>query len=289
MHSILLKLGPITIYSYGFLLMLAFLVGTWLATRRAQQSRVSPEVILDLVAYILIAAILGARLSYVGLQWDYFREHLSEIPKIWTGGLTYHGGLAAATLIGAWFCWRRRHSFRRLADILTPSVPLGYAIARVGCFLNGCCYGAPTALPWAFQFHDPPVTGPLTAPSHPTQLYASLINLAIFAIVWQVAKRKKAHGQVFFSYLALYSIYRFGIEFLRKGYTAEVMIAGLTQAQVVSLLTFAVGVALFVWAGRNPVRDGATGRRGDGATAGDGHGAVDSHLGKAKPKLAGKK
>lgn len=262
MHSILFKVGPITIYSYGFLLMLSFLVGTWLATRVAARRQVHSETILDLVAYILIAAIVGARLLFVGLQWDYFRDHLSEIPKIWTGGLSYHGGLLAAILAGALFCRMRKLSFRVMADILTPSIPLGYAIARVGCFLNGCCYGAPTGLPWACQFHDPPVTGPLTPPSHPTQLYASLINLGIFVILWQAGKRQRPAGQLFYGYLGLYAIYRFGIEFLRKGYTAELMVASLTQAQVVSLLMLAFAL-LMVW---RVGRDGETGRQGDKGT-----------------------
>src|SRR5918999_1440733 len=110
MHSILFKAGPITVYSYGFLLMVAFLVGTWLATRQARRRGIPSETILDLVAYILIASIVGARLLYVALQWSYFRDHLHEIPKIWTGGLTYHGGLAAAIAMGAWFCRRRQLS-----------------------------------------------------------------------------------------------------------------------------------------------------------------------------------
>jgi phosphatidylglycerol:prolipoprotein diacylglycerol transferase len=252
MHSILLKVGPFTIYSYGFMLMLAFLAGTLVATRLARRSGIPSETILDLTAYILLAAIVGSRLFYVALQWGYFRDHLAEIPKIWTGGLTFHGGLLGGILVGAWFCWRRRQPFLLLADILTPSVALGYALGRIGCFLNGCCYGAPTSLPWACQFHDPPVSGPLTPPSHPTQIYASLINLGIFAILWQIARRKRSDGQVFFSYLVLYSIYRFGIEFLRKGYTADVLGAGLTQAQVVSLLIAALGIALLVWVRRTP-------------------------------------
>jgi phosphatidylglycerol:prolipoprotein diacylglycerol transferase len=131
-----------------------------------------------------------------------------------------------------------------------PALALGYAIGRLGCFLNGCCYGAPTDLPWAFRFHDPPVTGPLTAPSHPTQIYASLINLGIFAALWAMAMRKTRPGQVFFAYLALYSIYRFGIEFLRKGYTAKVWLGGLTQAQIGSLVLLVLAVALYAWASR---------------------------------------
>lgn len=251
MHSILLKFGPITIYSYGFMLMLAFLAGTLVATRVARQRGIAPEVVLDLVAYLLIAALVGSRALYVALQWDYFRDNQSEIGKIWTGGLTYYGGLIGGVLAGAWFCRRRQLSFLAVADALMPSLALGYAIGRVGCFLNGCCYGAPTTFPWAFQFHDPPVTGPLTAPSHPTQLYAAAINLVFFGFLWAMAMRRTRAGgplppgQVFFVYLGLYSIYRFGIEFLRKGYTAQVWLGGLTEAQAGSLVLLLVSVLLY--------------------------------------------
>lgn len=252
MHSILLKLGPITIYSYGFMLMLAFLAGTLVATRVARRRGIPGDVVLDLVAYLLIAALIGARVLYVALpeNWSYFQNNLGEIGKIWTGGLSFHGGLLGGVLAGAWFCRRRQLPFLLMADILMPSLALGYAIGRLGCFLNGCCYGAPTDLPWAFRFHDPPVTGPLTAPSHPTQIYASLINLGIFALLWGLAMRKTRPGQVFFAYLALYAVYRFGIEFLRKGYTAREWLGGLTEAQVGSLVMLVVTVALYAWASR---------------------------------------
>src|SRR5215212_3150181 len=100
MHSILFKLGPITIYSYGFMLMLAFLAGTLVATRVARQRGIAPEVVLDLVAYLLIAALVGSRALYVALHWHYFRDNVGEIGKIWTGGLTYYGGLFGGVLAG---------------------------------------------------------------------------------------------------------------------------------------------------------------------------------------------
>lgn len=251
MHSILFQLGPITIYSYGFMLMLAFLAGTLVATRLARRRGIPAETILDLAAYLLLAALVGSRTLYVFLHWDYFGDHPGEIGKIWTGGLSYHGGLLGAMLVGAWFCRRRQLPFLTLADLLMPSLALGYAIGRIGCFLNGCCYGAPTGLPWAFQFHDPPVTGPLTAPSHPTQLYASLVNLGFFALLYPMALRVTRPGQTFFTYMALYSVYRFGIEFLRKGYTAKVWFAGLTEAQIGSLAILVVSLALLAWVSRS--------------------------------------
>lgn len=133
-----------------------------------------------------------------------------------------------------------------MADLLAPSVAIGYAFARIGCFLNGCCYGIATHLPWAVRFQDSEHPGELTDPSHPAQLYAFAISLLIFGILTRVELLKRPRGFVFFSYIVLYSVYRFGIEFVRKGVTAEPWILGLTQAQGVSLGMIAVFGALLV-------------------------------------------
>lgn len=246
MHSILFRIGPIPIYSYGFMLMLAFLAGTAVAVRLGRRRGISSEHVLDLTAVLLVAGVLGARLLYLTLEWDYFRENPTHIWRLWEGGLSFQGGLVAALLAGALYCRRRGLSFMTMGDVIAPGTALGYAIGRVGCFLNGCCYGAPTSLPWACQFHDPPVTGPLTPPSHPTQLYAALASLLIFAVLLMIFRRQRVAGQVLWAFLLLYSVYRFAIEFLRKGATAEVMGALLTGAQWACLATALVaGAALF--------------------------------------------
>src|SRR5437764_1698871 len=116
MHPILCKIGPITIFSYGFMLMLAFLVGTLLGTREARRKGLDPNVILDVAPWLLVASIVGARLVYVALQWPHFAGHLSEVPKVWTGGLSFHGGLGGAVLGGVGYTWRRRLPFWRYAD-----------------------------------------------------------------------------------------------------------------------------------------------------------------------------
>jgi phosphatidylglycerol:prolipoprotein diacylglycerol transferase len=133
-----------------------------------------------------------------------------------------------------------------------PSTALGYAIARVGCFLRGCCYGAPTSLPWGHRFlldpsADPSHAAPgvLTAPSHPTQLYAAAASLIIFGLLLWLRGRLPARGQLFLAYLAMYSVARWAIEILRRGYSAQPVAPGswLTQAQVASMVIFAIAVA----------------------------------------------
>jgi phosphatidylglycerol---prolipoprotein diacylglyceryl transferase len=252
MHSILFRIGPIPIYAYGFMLMLAFLAGTAVAVRLGRRRGISSEHVLDLTAIILVAGIVGARLLYLALEWSYFREHPAHIWRLWEGGLSFQGGLLAALLAGALYCRRQGLSFLAMGDVIAPGTALGYAIGRVGCFLNGCCYGAPTSLPWACQFHDPPVTGPLTPPSHPTQIYASLASLVIFGLLMGVFRRQRVTGQVLWSYLLLYAVYRFAIEFLRKGATAEVMGALLTGAQWASVTTALVAGAALIRLSRRP-------------------------------------
>jgi phosphatidylglycerol:prolipoprotein diacylglycerol transferase len=261
MHSILFRIGPVPIFSYGFMLMVAFLVAAVLATREARRQRLEPEAILDLAPWILVASVLGARLAFVAQNADYFAAHPVEIFKVWTGGLTFHGGLAGGILAGVIFTWRRRLPFWRMADVIAPSLAIGYAIGRIGCFLNGCCYGSPTDLPWACRFPDSLASGGLTPPSHPVQLYAAAINVGIFLILQRSARRTSTPGQVMLSYVVLYSLYRFGIEFLRRGATASVIAGLITPAQLLSLVLIAcalVGLVLLRrWRAEAPLPVGA--------------------------------
>jgi|YelNatPaOPRAMG01_1025707.scaffolds.fasta_scaffold30430_1 phosphatidylglycerol:prolipoprotein diacylglycerol transferase len=240
MHPILFSVGRISIRSYGVMLVVGFLVGLWRAVRVSRSRGINPEQTADASLVALLSGIVGARLLYLLLNvphegWGVFRE----AHRIWEGGLSFHGGLAAA-VIGVWVYVRmKKISFLALADLLSPSLALAYAFARIGCFLNGCCYGHATNLPWAVVFKDP-ASGNLTSPSHPSQLYAFVANLIIFWILIRIEKLNRPTGFIFTSYIALYSVYRFLNEFTRKGATAEVWFAGLTQAQVVSLLAIIV-------------------------------------------------
>jgi phosphatidylglycerol:prolipoprotein diacylglycerol transferase len=133
-----------------------------------------------------------------------------------------------------------------MGDVMAPGIALGYAIGRIGCFLNGCCYGTPTDLPWACRFQDPLVSGTVTPPSHPTQIYAAIISLGLFALLIWIDRRQRVDGQVLWSYLLGYAVYRFGIEFLRAGATAEVTLAGLTNSQWASIgMSVLAGIALY--------------------------------------------
>ncbi len=247
MKSILFYIGPVPIRAYGLMMVIGFVLGLWRAARVSKRYNIEPERVIDASLAALIAGIVGSRMLYLLMQvpvdgWSVF----SEIHRIWEGGLSFHGGLVAAVLAVGAYTRLKGIKFLTMADILAPSLAIGYAFARIGCFLNGCCYGHPTDLPWGVSFLDP-VTHTLTDPSHPAQLYAFIISLGIFGILTRIERLPRPAGFTFFSYLVLYSVYRFGIEFIRKGATAEVWIAGLTPAQIASLAGIVIfGLALLV-------------------------------------------
>jgi len=232
-RPVLIKIGALTIYSYGFMLAIAFLVGTLLARAEAKRKKLDPDIIFDLVLVIAAAGIIGARLFYVIGHLQEFAERPLSAFAVWQPGLVFYGGLlvgAIAVLIFA----RLRHLFLwDIADTITPSLALGYAIARIGCFLNGCCYGAPTNLPWGVNFFD--------TPRHPTQIYSLIYSALIFSILWFSRKKITKPGMLFWFYLGLYSIARFTIEFFR---TSQRVIGGLTAAQIISIIIFLIASAV---------------------------------------------
>lgn len=234
------------------MLWFALLAGLIRTLRASKRSGLTSEQVVDISLYALLSGIVVAHLASVALDLPYYLRNPSEITGLWSGmlsaegglrGLSFHGGFAGGMLAAYVYTRRKGLSFLNVIDLFAPGLAIGYGIARIGCFLNGCCYGLPTDLPWAVRFVTDPVTHHLTEPSHPTQIYAMLASFAIFGILVWVERRRRFGGQVFFSYVALYAVYRFLIEFLRRGITAEVAFVGLTEAQIVSLLMFASAAA----------------------------------------------
>ena len=239
MRSVLFRIGPVPFHSYGLMVAVGFLVGLWRAVRASGRRGINSAVVVDAALYILLGGVIGARIVYVTHEWSYYRENLAEIPKIWDAGLSFYGALVASSVVAYVYAKRKAIGFARFADLLAPSVALGYAFARIGCFLNGCCGGIPTGLPWGVRFHDPFNSSIFTPPSHPTQLYSSAASLAIFAALVWIDRKGYRDGTVFAAYLALYGGTRFLIEFLRAGPRIAIGPVHLTLAQLVSLPLFA--------------------------------------------------
>ena len=241
MRPVLFELGPFSVRAYGAMLVLAFAVGIWWATREAKRRGMPPERMVDSGLAALVGGLIGARVLYIILDpvlgWR-------DLPFIWRGGLSFHGGLVGGMIAVAIYGLAVRTNPALIFDTGAPSIALGYAIARIGCLLNGCCYGCPTTVPWAMRFLNP-TTGELTPPSHPAQLYASAGSLVVFGILLFLRGRARVHGQLFLAYVGLYGVLRFLVEIFRKGYTSEPTLGYLTAAQGVSIGLMAV--ALVGW------------------------------------------
>ena len=210
MRPILFQIWRIPVYSYGFSLAVAFILATVLAVREGRRRGIDPDRIIDLALYVCVAGILGARLLYVILELPAYIAEPANVIRLKDGGLSFFGGLFAAILVGIWFCRRSGIQTGVMADIAAPLVALGYSIVRVGCFLNGCCYGVESSVPWAMAAHagDP-------TKRHPTQIYAAVLSLAIFFILLRGRGHKKFPGYLMFLYVGLYSISRFIVEIFR--------------------------------------------------------------------------
>lgn len=230
------RLGPLTLYSYGLALAAAF-VAAWLWVRHECKKRSIPvEAATDLVLGAAIGGIIGARLFFVAAHFQYFAGHPAEIVRLQQGGLVFYGGLAggaAGVLLAARL---RQLAIAQTADMAAPAIALGSAIGRIGCLLNGCCYGRESGGLLGITF---PL--PLGGPRYPTQIMDGLYNLLIFALLVWVGRRRREPGFVFWLYGAVYSTFRFGIEFLRDN---AVTVGGLSGAQLISLALFAVSAGV---------------------------------------------
>ncbi len=255
-------LGPLTIRWYGIAVATGFLAGFALASQRARRRQMPPEVVGDLLLWTMLAAIVGARLLYVLQNWrEDFADAPLEIIRIDHGGLVFYGGFAGAILAVLIFCRRRRLPLFEVGDLLAPVVPLGQAFGRLGCLLNGCCFGRP----WngCCAIHYPPETGvanvqaaqgllnhgALTAlPVFPIQAALSLMNALIVVILLLAERRFRLSGRLFGLFMVLNGGGRFLLEFGRGDYLKPV--AGLTPAQLVCLLLVPLGFGLIFLGGR---------------------------------------
>jgi phosphatidylglycerol---prolipoprotein diacylglyceryl transferase len=245
MYPILLKIGSVVIHTYGALVALGFLAGIILAVKRAKKENISEDIVLDLSLYLLIAAILGARLFEVLVNFNEYQHNLWRIFKIWEGGLTYYGGLITAVIVGIIFLKKRKLPIWKIGDLVAPSIALGQAIGRLGCFFAGCCYGKTSNLPWAVIFRDQDCLAPTGIPLHPTQLYSSAGDFIIFLILMGLSKRKKFDGQIFWLYIIFYSIFRFVVEFFRDDPRGPLMFNILTVSQLLGVILFIIGISMY--------------------------------------------
>jgi phosphatidylglycerol:prolipoprotein diacylglycerol transferase len=219
-HPILFSAGPVTIYSYGVLLASAYLLGLWLAVRRAKSAGVDPACIMDLLIWVIIAALVGAKALLFVVEFNHFTSSWEEFTTLLRSGGVFYGGLIAAIVVCIWQLRKHRLPLWKSGDLFAPGIALGYMVGRLGCLMAGCCYGRPTTVAWAVTFTDPAanfnVGTPLNVPLHPTQLYESAAGLIILLTVLWIEKRPgQFAGRTFWSFAFLYAVLRFIIEFFR--------------------------------------------------------------------------
>ncbi|MFA5093406.1 MAG: prolipoprotein diacylglyceryl transferase [Candidatus Omnitrophota bacterium] len=230
------RIGVFTIYSYGLMLVLAFFVSSYLASLQAKKEGIDPEVIFNLFFVIFIFGILGSRIFYVlNHLGDYLHNPL-EIFMLQKGGLAWFGGAIFGTLAAIIFIKKHKLNLFKTLDLLVPFIALGQAIGRIGCLLNGCCYGRPSEYGMYFKVFDQHLI--------PTQLYSSLLLLIIFFILKFIQDRKHVVGTVVAAYLFFYSIKRFFIEYLRNDTPRSIY--GLTIFQVLSVAMFVISILIFI-------------------------------------------
>ncbi len=241
MHRTLFQIGSFEVPSFGVMVLVGFLAALWFARRRAAKFGYTPDQISDVAFWVLAAGILGARLAFILIELPYYLKHPSEIIQLQFQGLTSFGGVVLAALAVLWQAKRLKTSALQLMDCIAPSFLIGHFFGRIGCLLNGCCYGGSCDLPWAIHVTEKPGL------FHPAQIYDGLMNLgglAIFLIFFNKnqLRRGQASGFVFI----VYGISRFIYEFWRAGETSTTIGSlPITEAHVVALIVAAFGA--FLW------------------------------------------
>ncbi len=245
MYPVLFEIGDWPVYAYGVLLAAAYLAGLQLAVMRARRAGLDAARVMDLGIYLIIAALIGAKLMLVAVDFDYFRERPRELISLVRVGGVFYGGLIFALLAGLWLVRRYKLPVWSAADMYAP----GHIVGRFGCFLAGCCYGRPTDLPWGITFTSPVAAAsagtPLGIPLHPTQLYDAGAEALILAVLLVVERRGKPFpGRTWWLYMLLYAIARFIVEMFRADDRGIVL--GFSTSQFVSLLLVPVAVVMLV-------------------------------------------
>src|SRR2546426_9638577 len=249
----LLELGPVTVYTYGVLLAAAYLLGLKLAMVRAKARGLDAARVLDLGIYIIISALVGAKLLLLVTDFQTFRNDPHELLTLARSGGVFYGGLILAVLVALWYIRRAGLPLWTTCDVFAPGIALGHVIGRFGCLFAGCCYGKPTTKPWGITFTDPfaaaNVGTPLGVPLHPTQIYeAGAEFLILMVLLLTERKGRPFPGRTFWMYMLLYAISRFIIEFYRGDDRGTV--GALSTSQFISVLLAPLAIVMLVYLAR---------------------------------------
>src|SRR2546422_4074313 len=253
MYPRLFEFGPITVYTYGVLLAAAYLLGLKLAMTRAQKRGLDHNRVLDLGIYIIISALIGAKLLLLITDFQTFRNDPHELLTLARSGGVFYGGLILAVLVALWYIRRAGLPLWTTCDVFARGIALGHVIGRFGCLFAGCCYGKPTMKPWGITFTDPfaaaNVGTPLGVHLHPTQLYEAGAELLILGVLLATEKKGRPFpGRTFWMYILLYAVSRFVIEFFRGDERG--MVGIFSTSQFISILLAPLAIAMLVYLAR---------------------------------------
>jgi phosphatidylglycerol:prolipoprotein diacylglycerol transferase len=265
MHPILFEIGSFPVYTYGLLLAAAYLLGLQFALVRARSRGLDPNRVMDLGIWIIVSALLGAKLLLLIVEFDQFRSNPGEMLNLVRSGGVFYGGLIAAVVVALWYLRRHRMPVWTVTDVFAPGIALGHVIGRLGCLFAGCCFGRPTDVPWAITFSSEFAARnagtPLGIPLHPTQLYEAGAELLILGFLLVTERTGRPFpGRTFWSYTLLYAISRFIIEFYRNDLRGTV--GDFSTSQFVSVLLVPLSVImLFLLSRRTGPEPAASVRR----------------------------
>jgi phosphatidylglycerol:prolipoprotein diacylglycerol transferase len=272
MHPVLLHLpSGHPLYGYGTMLLVAMLAGSWVAVRLGERDGIDRDVAVRCIAWTLLCALVGARLLFVLVNAGRL-EHLADVFRVWKGGVVAYGGFLGGLAGAALYCRRSGVRLLAWADCAAPGVAAGLVITRVGCLLAGCDFGRAWDGPWALAFpagspafRQHQLAGLLppgateSLPVHPTQIYESLVGLALLVFALWLWRRRAFPGQVFLSVAIGYGLLRAALELLRAD-TARGGVGPLSTSQLIGLATAAVAAAVLLARSRRP-GGGPTSRR----------------------------
>ena len=266
MHPILFEIRGFPVYTYGVMLAAAYLLGLQFALVRARSRGLKPERVMDLGIWIIVSALVGAKLLLLVVEWDTYSRSGADMLTLVRSAGVFYGGLIVAVAVALFYLWRYRMPMWSVADVFAPGIALGHTIGRLGCFFAGCCFGRETSVPWAVTFHNEyaarNVGTPLNIPLHPTQLYEAGAELLILGLLLATEKRGRTFpGRTFWAYMLMYGLSRFVIEFYRGD--ARGAVAMFSTSQFVSLLIVPVSIAMLLYLSRRtePAPTVAAGRR----------------------------
>jgi phosphatidylglycerol---prolipoprotein diacylglyceryl transferase len=241
MYPILLSFGNIKVYSYGLFVAIGFFIAIFFAVKEAKRRNFPVNVVYDISEIIIISALLGGRLTFVLMNLPMYLNDPIGIFRVWEGGMVFYGGLIAAVIsVIIYLRVKKINNILNIADIFSPSIIIGHAIGRIGCFFAGCCYGKETNSIFGVVFNNINSLAPKGVCIHPTQLYESFGDLLIFLFLWLNRKKTKFDGELFGLYLVLYSAFRFCLEFLRGDDRGQILFFSVTQ--VLSIIIFSIGI-----------------------------------------------